>query len=515
MDNIIRKRAAERGVVSKKSSRIEAIFLEGNVTSSAEISAIKRQLNEKLLILQTLDRQIVDSICSNDEEDITESINSEIEVNSEYEELIFATLHKIESLESMEPKMGEIDERQVVSNTASEGDIRQPPKISITDSLNANSSEVEVKQVNVKLPKLQIRKFDGSVTEFQGWLDTFMSVVHNNSSLQVIDKFIYLKSLLGEKPANAIKGLPLSASNYEAALDILRKRFGNKQAIVSSHMESLLCLPHVRSNKDTRGLRQIFDQVENNLRSLQALGIESKSYGSLLVPIVLTRLPDEMRLIISRTYDSEEQVWQLDELLEAFSTEVKARERCELVSVEENLQASVATLNVNGENSKCIFCSDNHKTSQCRTVANPNARKSIIIKQRRCFLCLSNKHMIMQCKSKSFCGKCSKKHNTALHGARFQARNNPRPENVEKTKQVIEDCKENPEIGKREAIEEVGKHTLSCHVYTERDTLLQTTQAQICNTETSKHTRVRLIFDNASNRSYITEKSCRILGLDL
>ena len=83
------------------------------------------------------------------------------------------------------------------------------------------------------------------------------------------------------------------------------------------------------------------------------------------VPIVLTRLPDETRLVICKTYDSEEQVWQLDELLEAFSTEVKARERCELVSEEENLLASVATLNVNGENSKCIFCSEKHKTSQC------------------------------------------------------------------------------------------------------------------------------------------------------
>ena len=70
-------------------------------------------LNEKLLILQELDRIVVDAICNKEEEDITELLNSEVESHSEYEEKIFATLHKIEKLEKMEPKIGEISDIKV------------------------------------------------------------------------------------------------------------------------------------------------------------------------------------------------------------------------------------------------------------------------------------------------------------------------------------------------------------------------------------------------------------------
>ena len=83
--------------------------------------------------------------------------------------------------------------------------------------------------------------------------------------------------------------MSLTGGNYRAAIDILKNRYGNKQAIISAHMDSLINLPTVRSCNETQNLRKLYDLVESNLRSLESLGIDNESYGCLLVPIVLHR----------------------------------------------------------------------------------------------------------------------------------------------------------------------------------------------------------------------------------
>lgn len=72
-----------------------------------------------------------------------------------------------------------------------------------------------------------------------------------------VDKFQYLKSLLEGSAVNAISGLPLTNSNYKEAVAILKDRFGNKQVIISKHMDTLLQLPVVNDDDDLKKLRQL------------------------------------------------------------------------------------------------------------------------------------------------------------------------------------------------------------------------------------------------------------------
>ena len=53
---------------------------------------------------------------------------------------------------------------------------------------------------------------------------------------------------------DAIAGLALSAANYGEAVEILKKRFGNRQLIISKHMESLLSVNAVTSDNHLRDL---------------------------------------------------------------------------------------------------------------------------------------------------------------------------------------------------------------------------------------------------------------------
>ena len=103
-------------------------------------------------------------------------------------------------------------------------------------SVEVNSVPSTSKTLQVKLPKLELRKFDGNHTQWISFRDTFEASVHNNASLSAIDKFSYLRSLLERSAADAISGLILMASNYKEAIEILKASFGNKQQIINCHM---------------------------------------------------------------------------------------------------------------------------------------------------------------------------------------------------------------------------------------------------------------------------------------
>ena len=93
--------------------------------------------------------------------------------------------------------------------------------------------------------------------------------------LKNVDKLNYLKSLLEGVALSAITGLAMTAPNYANAVDILKERFGNKQLIISSHMEALLKLKPVTVLSDIEGMRAVLDTVEIQVRGLKALGIDS------------------------------------------------------------------------------------------------------------------------------------------------------------------------------------------------------------------------------------------------
>ena len=90
-------------------------------------------------------------------------------------------------------------------------------------------------------------------------------------------------------------------------------------------MDILLRLEPVTSIHNLKGLRQLFDAVESNVRGLKALGVAASSYGGLLSPIQISRLPSELRLLLSRELKEDE--WNLESVKEIFQREIEARER--------------------------------------------------------------------------------------------------------------------------------------------------------------------------------------------
>ena len=124
--------------------------------------------------------------------------------------------------------------------------------------------------------------------------------MHQSKSLAAVEKLSYLKGYLTGPAEKCIEGLPLTNENYEEALTLLRGRFGNPQLIIASHMHNLLKIDKVTVGKSSKGLRNLYDQIEGHVRALNTAGVTAEHYGALLIPIIVEKLPEEIKLEISR-----------------------------------------------------------------------------------------------------------------------------------------------------------------------------------------------------------------------
>ena len=98
----------------------------------------------------------------------------------------------------------------------------------------------------------------------------FEASIHKEKRYANIEKFTYLKPKLSGDALEAIAGYQLSKENYQMVVNVLKKRFGNKQVVIDSYYHNLSHLPVVTNQ--TSSLHQCYDAIERNFRSLEAIG---------------------------------------------------------------------------------------------------------------------------------------------------------------------------------------------------------------------------------------------------
>ena len=89
-------------------------------------------------------------------------------------------------------------------------------------------------------------------------------------------------------------------------------------------MNELLNARPVYSDRDTARLRSFYDLVEAKYRALQALEVEEGVYSAIVVPMLLEKIPDTMRLTITRRQNYLD--WALGAMRNALLVEVELRE---------------------------------------------------------------------------------------------------------------------------------------------------------------------------------------------
>ena len=82
--------------------------------------------------------------------------------------------------------------------------------------------------------------------------------------------------------------------------------------IISTLMNKIINLEKIVSC-DVAMLRMLYDKIENNVRALGSVGVDKEQFGALLIPIILGKLPNIIRLEISRKLGKEN--WNVDDFI--------------------------------------------------------------------------------------------------------------------------------------------------------------------------------------------------------
>ena len=394
--------SVDRSSATRIISSVIKVLATGDVLQFAKhavkLNQQRANLQQKQIALRQLDTELLALVGE-------DKIESEIERADLVEENIQLAIANIDNALA-----SNVNASTVVSNPSEQSPVQlstsantlteegrgengsSPLKATLVDS-----SVSSLGKTQVKLPKLVLKKFNGDHSKWISFWDTFEASVHKNENLSPIDKFNYLILLLEWSATESISGLMLTASNYDEAIEILNGRFGNKQQIINHHMEILPSLDSVTSHHNMRSLRKLHDTVESNVRSSKSLGVPRESYCGLLSSILMIKLLQEFRLVITKEVGDDD--WQLDQLLTIFKRELEARERAGGTTVNGDQPPSPPKLNRN-DNRKdpgttstllngnangptCTYCRGNHPSKDCKTVTDVQTCKMFCVPSKR------------------------------------------------------------------------------------------------------------------------------------
>ena len=108
-------------------------------------------------------------------------------------------------------------------------------------------------------------------------------------------------SYLKEPEKTAILGIIITELSYLEAVELLQKRFGNKQILITSNIDQMIFSSPVNIINEIKKSRQLLDKVESTVRILKSLDIDTKQYGPVLISIIKNKLPETIRLDITRS----------------------------------------------------------------------------------------------------------------------------------------------------------------------------------------------------------------------
>lgn len=306
-----------------------------------------------------------------------------------------------------------------------------PSNTNQNDTHNTSQSNT-LSTSGIRLPKIQLKTFNGDISQWIAFYNLFDTTVHKNQSLTNIEKFQFLLSSLQYEPLNLIKSLPLTNDNYTTAYDILIKRYHNPRILQSLHLNQLIDMPtchDIRPN--AKNMRTFICQFNEHASALNSLGINVQEDNPILITLLLRKFDLSLRTRFETKRNNSHDLPTPKEFIEFLENECSHMENAcltqssKIVSQKQPMNSTFksastrnknVTLTVQADTSECSYCKGDHLIYQCSNFLKikPEQRFIHIKTSGLCINCLRG-HRYKDCKSNSTCKQCNKRHNTLLH----------------------------------------------------------------------------------------------------
>ena len=384
--------------------------------------------------------------------------------------------------------------------------------LKLSPVIENESTVSENGQQAVKLPKLELPKFSGDIIEWQTFWDKFKATV-DSLELPVITKFTYLQSLLVGEADASISGLTLTSANYTIACKVLEERFGKKEQIIFAHIQALLNMSMPTVGSRMQNLRSFQDKLLSHVRCLETMDVKGDTYGIFLTPVILSRLPNDIRMEWAREGAGKES--DLEWLLSFLKNKTERRQRADVFSTSEVVKQTANSItskrpdrrdeekrrkpqkatasalkNTSEVDQSCGFCNNGHPSKTCRKLLSNDisVRQNMIKDAGLCFRCLEKGHIVKGCASK--CSKCNGRHHYVCC---YQ---------MSKSDNYTGDNSANPMNTTPKQLDMSRVGVAGSDKISSKCSILQTASVYVC--LQGRETKATLLFDSGADRSYVS-----------
>lgn len=299
---------------------------------------------------------------------------------------------------------------------------------------NASSRGGNVKNEELsftpKLPDLMIEIFEGAPEKWRAFIESYNNHIHNNTKLNDMTKFQYLRNLTKGEGARPIQSIEFIADNYEEARRLLIDRFDKPNQIAEHHIRGLFSLKRIEKATSSNILF-LLDEVNSHLRSLQTLGRPTNYWDDLIIHLIVTKLDSDSRAkwrefapsdCLPSFKDMTKFLNSRSHKLLGFKIESSSSGQTSSQSKQSSssnkYNQSRSSLQVSKKTYHCVLCNtDGHTLMRCQSFKELSIadRRSTAERMKLCFNCLRTSHSANNCPNTGVCLVCKSKHHTLLH----------------------------------------------------------------------------------------------------
>uniref|UniRef100_A0A1B0DGS0 Uncharacterized protein n=1 Tax=Phlebotomus papatasi TaxID=29031 RepID=A0A1B0DGS0_PHLPP len=143
-----------------------------------------------------------------------------------------------------------------------------------------------------KLPPIKIGKFSGQLTEWKSFYEMFVHIIHKDPRLHDTEKFSYLLSYLEGEAKGVVAHLSPTGDHYQAALELLKKRYDNKRGVTFQYVNILLDSKKVEF-RNAKDIIALHDKINEFSAGMKSLGYSVEDWDPVIVGIIIRKLDGE------------------------------------------------------------------------------------------------------------------------------------------------------------------------------------------------------------------------------
>lgn len=376
-----------------------------------------------------------------------------------------------------------------------------------------------------RLPKIDLPKFNGDESRWISFRDNFISMIHINEDIPLVNKLQYLIQSLEDPARKQFEAVEIQADNYATTWDALLKRYDDKRSLHKTLFRGLYDLPSME-RESAHDLSTLVDDFQRHVRGLEKIGEPVSQWDTPLVFILSNKLDySTLRAWEQDSRKNEEVTYE--QLLEFLTNQIRM-----LKSVSSDLQhrqtgcvkvagpaqkkpqptkfiANAATSESKPYTPQCPKCSKQHQLYECPVFAQlaVTERQDLVNDRGLCWNCFRSNHNARSCRSKFTCRICQAKHHTLLHdsGAPNQTENPPCPTNPARTQ---------PYPAPVPGLYGVSNSAeTSLPILAKQDSVLLETVLLLITDHHGREFLVRALLDSASMSNFVSKKLAERLNI--